>query len=80
MRTIHVQMPEEGVLRIWWGGEQSWVEIRGTYDKDPDDPFQRVIDAMPGWHSSVLWTGDVLAVLPKHPDYEMFARLLELEG
>lgn len=76
MRTIHVNMPEEGVLQVRWAGSLTWVEVRGTYDQSPNDPFQKVVDGMPGYHASVLWTDSMLTVLPVHPDYQMFVGLL----
>jgi hypothetical protein len=69
--TYFVFMPATGILQIWRKGDRSWVEIRGDYDVEDASEFQRVIDAMPGWHVSVLFAQDVLQVLPSHPDWQL---------
>jgi hypothetical protein len=35
-------------------------------------------DGLKGWHACVLYTGDTLAILPDHPDYEHVAELVRL--
>jgi hypothetical protein len=35
-------------------------------------------DGLEGWHTCVLYTGDTLAILPKHPDYGHVAKLVKL--
>ena len=38
---------------------------------------QALHDALVGWHSCVLHTGDTLVVLPHHPDYDRVRQLVD---
>lgn len=76
-RIILMHMPdggEAGRIDLWFQGDKSHVEFRGKpysqWEHENDGGwFQRVHDAMEGWHSCVLHTDDVLALLPRHEDY-----------
>jgi hypothetical protein len=48
MRDVILAAYAGGVLSIWRPHQRGWVEVRGTLDESPDDPLQRVIDALPG--------------------------------
>ena len=83
-KMICVFMPdggERGLIQLWWQGRHNWVEARGRpfsqWDESEDTAFSRLHDGMLGAHTSVLHTGDVLVVLPKHPDWEFVAQFLE---
>lgn len=88
-RNILLYMPdggEAGMIQVWFEKERSWVEARGrpysVWEEGEDTPFSRLHDGMPGWHTCVLHTNCVLAILPRHEDYEFvrsFAEGLEDE-
>jgi len=85
-KTILLYMPNggvDGVINAWFSGDKSHVEFRGNsyhlWASNEDTPFSRVHDAMEGMHSTVLHTDDVLALLPRHPDYEVVREMLEGE-
>jgi len=66
---------------VRFSGEKAWVEFRGPpYSKweiDGKSSFQRLHDALNGWQASVLHSGEVLALLPEHPEYEFVKNLLD---
>lgn len=74
--------PRPCVLRVWRLRESSWVEFRGpaycVWDYENPSPAQKVHDALEGWHACVLHAGDVLTLLPEHPDYSRVLDLLNL--
>jgi hypothetical protein len=85
-RTILLHMPNggvDGVINAWFQGDRSHVEFRGQpyhlWSSNENTPMARVHDAMEGMHSTVLHTDDVLALLPRHPDYEVVREMLEAE-
>ena len=85
-RTILLYMPNggtEGVINAWFQGEHSHVEFRGNpyhlWACNENTPMAQVHNSMAGMHSTVLHTDDVLALLPRHPDYEVVRRMLEEE-
>lgn len=71
-RCFYVSMPASGVLVVRAYGDQKWLEIRGQYDTDPDDPLQKAIDAMPSGHASGLFSEQEIAVSPDHVAYDYF--------
>lgn len=72
---------QSGRLDVWFQGDKSHLEFRGRpytewEDEATDDWFQRAHDCLEGMHSSVLHTDSVLAILPRHPDYERIVALM----
>ena len=68
-------------LDVWFQGDKSHLEFRGRpyteWEGDAaDDWFQRAHDCLEGMHSSVLHTDSVLAILPRHPDYDRIVALM----
>ena len=82
-RVVHMYMPnggEDGCILIWKGHAQGdprpvkWVEARGRpyseWEVDENTPFQRLHDAMPGWHTCVLHQDAVLTLHENHIDFD----------
>jgi len=69
-------------IRARRGHEKAWVEFHGdgyhqwTDDDGLQSDAQLLHDALEGWHSCVLHTGDTLALLERHPDYVAVDRML----
>lgn len=85
-KTILLHMPNggvDGVINAWFSGDRSHVEFRGQpyhlWASNEVTPMARVHDVMVGGHSTVLHTDDVLALLPRHSDYEAVREMMEGE-
>lgn len=81
--TIYVSMQwgdEEHALVIWRKEDPWWVEVRGTYDENENDPLQKVIDSLPGWFVSGIFSSDVETVTYWEryiPAYEVLRSILD---
>lgn len=82
--TLLLYMPnggESGALQVWDQGDRRWVEFRGRpysqWGSGDTDPFQQAHDALEGWHATVLHTDEILALLPKHPDYSAIRKMVD---
>lgn len=77
-------MPEQGeagCVCLRYEGENSWVELRGPpYSKwglSGSSGFELLHGKLSGWQASVLHAGDVLAILPKYPEYTVIKQILD---
>lgn len=83
-RNIKLRMPDggqAGYMEVWYDGDESHVEFRGRpytqWDGVTVCDFQRVHDALEGWHACVLHTNQILTLLPSHPDYAAVEQLMK---
>jgi hypothetical protein len=76
--TVHIQ----GSHRMEFRGDAYWQWNLSSY---PDHIrnhgkaicwAQLLHDSLEGWHSCVLHAGDIVTILPRHPDYEAVTRLI----
>lgn len=65
-----ISMPEEGVFKIRKPKDRKWVEVRGTYDVDPDSPFQKLIDVIPGPKSATMFADQENIIKPSDSGYK----------
>ena len=60
------------------------MEFRGQpYSKweiGHESNFQRLHDALKGWHASILHSGQVLTLLPQHAEYDLIMKVLDEVG
>lgn len=74
-------------FHVWVGKDPRRVIFRGdAYYQWDESPLrnndknacwtQALHDAMEGWHSCILHTGDDTVILPKHPDFDRIVQLI----
>jgi len=68
-RYFRLYIPDDCVLVIRACDDSKWLEIRGSYDEDPESPFQQAIDGMEAGHVSGLFSLGVEVVHKDHPSW-----------